>query len=123
MYQKRRIRNKFRHGHFSHARRFRTRHSTFRIKQMKKNCLILFCVVFLFGCSSLFKNKETPFYEKTYALPIEAREWASKAPLKDLCLATKNWIHQHIREAALNEIKARDIDTRECYYTGMELTP
>ena len=90
---------------------------------MKKNFLILVSICALSGCSSLFKSDAPPFYEKAYALPIQAREWASKAQLKDLCQATKNWIHQHIREAALNEIKARDIDTRECYYTGMELTP
>lgn len=90
---------------------------------MKKIFLILVSICVLSGCSSLFKRDEPPFYEKAYALPIQAREWAAKAPLKDLCQATKNWIHQHIREAALNEIKARDIDTRECYYTGMELTP
>ena len=89
---------------------------------MKKNILSAVCMAFLFGCS-LFSQKEQPFYEKVYALPTEAREWASKAPLKDLCQGTKNWRHEYIREAALNEIKARDIDTRECYYTGMELTP
>ena len=90
---------------------------------MKKSILILFCIGILSGCVSLFRGKTTPFYEKAYALPIEARQWASEAPLKDLCQATKNWRHEHIREAALNEIKARNIDTRECYYVGLELTP
>ncbi|MBO4519788.1 MAG: hypothetical protein J5787_01130 [Alphaproteobacteria bacterium] len=89
---------------------------------MKKIFLFLspFCIA---ACSSFFQNDDIPFYEKAYALPIEAREWAATAPLKDLCQGTKNWRHEHIREAALNEIKARDIDTRQCYYTGMELTP
>ncbi len=90
---------------------------------MIKNVLTLIGTTVLAGCSSLFEEKETPFYEKAYALPVEAREWAEKAPLADLCRATKNWRHEYIREAALNEIKARDIDTRQCYYTGMELTP
>ncbi|MBR1945910.1 MAG: hypothetical protein IJ846_06455 [Alphaproteobacteria bacterium] len=89
---------------------------------MKKIFLWTVCTVSLFGCG-LLSQEEKPFYEKVYALPTEAREWASKAPLKDLCQGTKNWRHEYIREAALNEIKARDIDTRECYYTGMELTP
>lgn len=74
------------------------------------------------GCA-IFSAPPQPFYEKDYALPVEAREWAKTAPLKDLCQGTKNWRHEHIREAALNEIRARDIDTRECYRTGMDLTP
>lgn len=90
---------------------------------MKKNVLIFICLTFLSGCASSWFQEEQPFYEKAYALPIEAREWAAKAPLKDLCQGTKNWRHKHIREAALNEIKARDINTKQCYYTGMELTP
>ncbi|MBR1778058.1 MAG: hypothetical protein IJ752_05680 [Alphaproteobacteria bacterium] len=89
---------------------------------MKKFCFIL-CLLCTASCTELFHKEEAPFYEKTYALPTEARAWAAKAPLKDLCQGTKNWRHEYIREAALNEIKARDIDTRECYYTGMELTP
>ena len=89
---------------------------------MKKHPVIFSCLLCLCACSS-GKEPETPFYEKAYALPVDAREWAAQAPLKDLCQGTKNWRHDHIREAALNEIKARDIDTRECYYTGMELTP
>lgn len=87
---------------------------------MKRTVCILSCLVCFCGCSS---EMEMPFYEQDYALPVDAREWAAQAPLKDLCQGTKNWRHDHIREAALNEIKARDIDTRECYYTGMELTP
>ena len=87
-----------------------------------KKFTFLFFLICLAGCA-LWSSEESPFYEKAYALPIEAREWAVKAPLKDLCQGTKNWRHEHIREAALNEIKARDIDTRQCYYTGMELTP
>ena len=90
---------------------------------MMKNVLTLICLAGLTGCSRWIEEEETPFYERTYALPVEAREWAAKAPLADLCQGTKNWRHEYIREAALNEIKARDIDTRECYYTGMELTP
>ena len=89
---------------------------------MRKVFLFL-CPICMAACSSFFQKEETPFYEKTYALPVEAREWAAHAPLKDLCQATKNWRHEHIREAALDEIKARDIDTRQCSYTGMELTP
>ena len=89
---------------------------------MKKILLFLFPVC-IASCSSLSQKEEMPFYEKTYALPVEAREWAAQAPLKDLCQGTKNWRHEHIREAALDEIKARDIDTRQCYYTGIELTP
>ena len=89
---------------------------------MKKIPFVLICL--LSGCSDLPETKKSePFYEKAYALPVEAREWAAEAPLKELCQATKNWRHEHIREAALNEINARDIDTRQCYYTGMELTP
>ena len=90
---------------------------------MIKNIFILIGTTVLAGCSLWPEEKETPFYEKAYALPVEAREWAEKAPLADLCQGTKNWRHEHIRKAALNEIKARDIDTRQCYYTGMELTP
>ena len=81
------------------------------------SCCLLAC------CGHNDPSTLQPFYEKEYALPIEAKEWAQKAPLKDLCQGTKNWRHKHIREAALNEIKERDIDTRQCYYTGMELTP
>ena len=84
---------------------------------------LLLCIISLTGCTALFQKDEVPFYEKAYALPTQAREWASHAPLKDLCQGTKNWRHEYIREAALNEIKARDIDTRQCYYAGMELTP
>ena len=89
---------------------------------MRKVFLFL-CPICIAACSFFYQNEETPFYEKTSALPLEAREWAAQASLKDLCQGTKNWRHEHIREAALNEIKARDIDTRQCYYTGMELTP
>ena len=88
---------------------------------MKKIPIFLFGL--LSGCSAFSRPESEPFYEKAYALPIEARKWAAEAPLKDLCQGTKNWRHKHIREAALNEIDARDIDTRQCYYTGMELTP
>ena len=86
---------------------------------------LFFCLVCVASCSGTLQEEDLskPFYEKTYALPVEAREWAAKAPLKELCQGTKNWRHPYIREAALNEIKARDIDTRECYYTGMDLTP
>ena len=91
---------------------------------MKKKLLAFFCLFLCSGCETqLFKEREQPFYERAYALPVRAREWAETASLKDLCMATKNWRHEYIREAALNEIKARDIDTKECYYTGMELTP
>ena len=92
---------------------------------MKKKLLVLFSFTALSGCafSSFYEENALPFYEIDYALPVQAREWAEYAPLKDLCMATKNWRHEHIREAALNEIKARDINTKECYYTGMELTP
>ena len=87
---------------------------------MKTRVLILTLAVA--GCA-VFQTKEQPFYERSYALPVEAREWAKTAPLKDLCQATKNWRPEAIRDAALNEIYARGIDTRACYYTGMELTP
>lgn len=86
-----------------------------------KKALLPF-VLALSGCA-LFSRAGRPFYEREYALPVEAREWAKSAPLKDLCQATKNWRHEHIRAAAFNEIAARDIDTRECYATGIELTP
>lgn len=92
---------------------------------MKKLCFLILCS-FCAACTQqmpFFSKQEPPFYEKAYALPVEAREWAKTAPLKDLCQGTKNWRHEHIREAALNEIKERNIDTRQCYYTGMELTP
>lgn len=75
------------------------------------------------GCSVFSSKDEPPFYERAYALPVEAREWAKTAPLKDLCQATKNWRPEAIRDAALDEIYARNIDTRACYYTGMSLTP
>lgn len=90
---------------------------------MKKIVFCLFCLTGISGCSQWHSKDVEPFYEKTYALPVDAREWASSAPLEELCRGTKNWVHEHIREAALNEIKARDIDTKQCYYTGMELTP
>lgn len=76
----------------------------------------------LTGCA-LFSGGKQPFYEREYALPADAREWAKTAPLKDLCQATKNWRHEHIRAAAFDEIAVRDVDTRECYKTGTELTP
>lgn len=91
-----------------------------------KKILLLFLLVIPAGCMHLHAASRPDshhFYEKAYALPVEAREWAANAPLVDLCQGTKNWRHEYIREAALNEIKARNIDTRECYYTGMELTP
>ncbi|MGN0904186.1 MAG: hypothetical protein ACI4PW_03420 [Alphaproteobacteria bacterium] len=92
-----------------------------------KNNAFLFLLFLLTACAAAPETAApppgTPFYEQAYALPVDAREWARNAPLKDLCQGTKNWRHKHIREAALEEIKARDIDTRECYYTGMELTP
>lgn len=90
-----------------------------------KRILLSFLLFFPAGCACFHAGSQSdvPFYEKAYALPVEAREWAASAPLKDLCQGTKNWRHEYIREAALNEIKARDIDTRQCYYTGMELTP
>lgn len=93
----------------------------------RSGCDMKTAIFFLFplltaGCA-LFSTPQRPFYEKEYALPVEAREWAKTAPLKDLCQGTKNWRHEHIRDAALNEIHARGIDTRECYRTGMELTP
>ena len=86
-----------------------------------KKILSLFLLVIPAGCMHLHAASQPEkhhFYEKAYA-----REWAASAPLEDLCQGTKNWRHEYIREAALNEIKARNIDTRECYYTGMELTP
>ncbi len=84
---------------------------------------VIAAALILAGCALAPSNDEIPFYERSYALPLEAREWAKTAPLKDLCQATKNWRPDAIREAALNEIYARHIDTRACYYTGMELTP
>lgn len=97
---------------------------------MIKRVLFLSCAFLTAACSLSPRDEEQsayeeelPFYEKAYALPVEAAEWAKTAPLKDLCQATKNWHHKYIRNAALDEIKARDIDTKECYYTGMELTP
>lgn len=90
---------------------------------MKKIAFCLLCLIGATGCSGWHSNNAEPFYEKAYALPVEARKWASAAPLEELCRGTKNWVHEYIREAALNEIKARDIDTKQCYYTGMELTP
>lgn len=86
----------------------------------------LFTALILTACTGTTEvqaPKQQAFYEKEYALPLDAREWAKTAPLQDLCQGTKNWRHEHIREAAQNEIKARDIDTRKCYYTGMDLTP
>ena len=91
-----------------------------------KKVFPLVCIAVLTGCAPRAQERareEKPFYEKAYALPADAREWAVKAPLADLCQGTKNWRHEHIREAALNEIKAREIDTEECYYNGIELTP
>lgn len=94
---------------------------------MKKNIFCSFFllpVVLISGCAgTLFSYEETPFYERAYALPAEAAEWAKTAPLADLCQGTKNWRHSHIREASLREIKERDLNTKACYYTGMELTP
>lgn len=95
---------------------------------MKSKLLFPLCLFILSGCTAAVSAPpaapgKQPFYEKAYALPVDAREWAKTAPLKDLCQGTKNWRHEYIREAALNEIKTRGIDTRECYYTGMELTP
>lgn len=87
-----------------------------------KTAFFFFLSLSVAGCA-LFSEPPQPFYEKDYALPVEARDWAKTAPLKDLCQGTKNWRHEHIRDAALNEIHARGIDTRECYGTGMELTP
>ena len=74
-----------------------------------KKILSLFLLVIPAGCMHLHAASQPEkhhFYEKAYALPVEAREWAASAPLEDLCQG-----------------KARNIDTRECYYTGMELTP
>lgn len=89
---------------------------------MKKS--LIFAALFLSSCTgTLFSYEETPFYERAYALPAEAQEWARSAPLADLCQGTKNWRHPHISEAALREIKERDLNTKACYYTGMELTP
>lgn len=95
---------------------------------MKSKLLFLLSLLVSAGCTAAVSEPpaaagKQPFYEKAYALPVDAREWAKTAPLKDLCQGTKNWRHEYIREAALNEIKARNIDTRECYYTGMKLTP
>ena len=87
---------------------------------MKNGVLILALTVA--GCA-VFQTKEQSFYERSYALPVEAREWVKTAPFKDLCQATKNRRPEAIRDAALNEIYARGIDTRACYFTGMELTP
>lgn len=84
---------------------------------------VLASALILAGCAVFQPRGERPFYERAYALPAEAREWAKTAPLPDLCQATKNWRPEAIRNAALNEIYARQIDTRACYYTGMELTP
>lgn len=94
---------------------------------MKNNFLVLPLVLMLCSCQSgqetIQQTSGGAFYERSYALPAEAREWAKHAPLADLCQGTKNWRHPHIREASVNEIKSRNIDTRACYYTGMELTP
>lgn len=95
---------------------------------MKNKFSLPLLLLALAGCTATVSQpsappEKQPFYEKAYALPVEARDWAKTASLKDLCQGTKNWRHEHIRQAALDEIKARNIDTRECYYTGMELTP
>ena len=89
---------------------------------MKK--ILLFAVVCLSGCRSIVLfEPEAKFYDKPTATPSEALEWAKTAPLEDLCQGTKNWRHEQIQKASLNEIKSRDIDTRRCYHTGMQLTP
>ena len=79
---------------------------------------VLFLLL-LSACST----PEQPFYEREYALPGEAQAWAKQASLKELCLGTKNWRPDVIKEAALREIKERGLDTKQCYYTGMQLTP
>ena len=79
--------------------------------------LILLCQ----GC--VLTAREKPFYERAYITPGEAVELAKTASLADLCQGTKNWRPDAIKSASLNEIKKRGIDTRECYYTGMALTP
>ena len=86
---------------------------------MKK---ILLCPFFLL-CAACASSDETPFYEKEYVLAGDAVLWAQNAPLKDLCEGTKNWRLEAVKNAALNEIKARGLNTKECYYTGMSLTP
>lgn len=86
--------------------------------------VLVFAVLVLSSCSGiLFHYEGTPYYERAYALPAEAAEWAKGAELKDLCQGTKNWRHPNIRDAAYREIVARELDTRSCYYTGMALTP
>lgn len=91
---------------------------------MKKNAsFFLFIGLSLSGCSIFSSAPSTPFYEKSYALPVEARQWARTAPLKELCEGTKNWRIDSIKQAALNEIYERGIDTRQCYSLGLELTP
>lgn len=79
--------------------------------------LILLCQ----GCVLLAREK--PFYERDYATSGEAAEWAKTASLADLCQGTKNWRIETVRSAARHEIAERGVNTRECYYTGMELTP
>ena len=91
---------------------------------MKKTLFLLLFI--LSGClplHTLSNPEHHHFYEREYALPDEARKWAEGASLEDLCQGTKDWRHEHIRKAALHEITTRNIDTRQCYYVGMELTP
>ena len=91
-----------------------------RVRQtMKKTLLYLIFPL----CAACALHDEKPFYEKDYVLAGDAVEWAKTAPLKDLCQGTKNWRLEAIQKASLNEIKERGLDTRECYYTGMTLTP
>ena len=86
---------------------------------MKKQAICFWLMLLLTACA----GKELPFYEREYALPFEAQEWAENADLADLCQGTKNWRIDVVKNAALNEIKARGLNTKECYYTGMQLTP
>lgn len=84
---------------------------------------LCFLALIISGCTVASPDNEKPFYERSFALPVQAREWAQKADLKDLCEGTKNWRPDAIKQASLNEIYARGFDTRACYYTGLKLTP
>lgn len=77
----------------------------------------------LAACRAPEEQREEMFYNKPYATLQESRNWARDAPLKDVCQATKQWHHSHIREAARDEIEKRGLNTKICYYNGLSLTP
>lgn len=83
----------------------------------------LLCALLLTSACAAGPEQSEEALCSEYLLPYQAADWVKTATLKELCLAAKNYCHPHLRDAALEEIHARNINTKRCYYEKLPLTP